>query len=124
LGIRYGILIPGDVKIGRGLHIGHPGGIVVHPAVTIGANCNLSHGVTIGMSSRGGLAGCPAVGNDVYIGPGAKVFGRISIGNGVAIGANAVVTRDVPPGAVVAGIPARVISGRGSDGYVCNTDYD
>ena len=70
---------------------------------------------------RGERAGIPTVGDNVYIGPGAKMFGKIVIGNNVAIGANAVVTRDVPENAVVVGIPARVISFEGSKGYINQT---
>jgi len=123
LAVRFGISIPADTKIGPGFYIGHYGGIVVHHDVTIGANCNLSHGVTLGLSSRGDRFGCPTIGDAVYIGPGAKIFGAISVGNCAAIGANAVVTRDVPARAVVAGVPARIISEHGSAGYICNIEY-
>jgi serine O-acetyltransferase len=121
--LRYGISISGDTKIGRGFYIGHFGGIVVNTGVVIGDNCNISQGVTIGQSNRGAKAGCPTIGNNVYIGPGAKIVGRITIGDHVAIGANAVVVDDVPAGVSVGGIPARVISDKGSEGYVNRTDY-
>jgi serine O-acetyltransferase len=62
--------------------------------------------------------GAPMIGDNVYIGPGAKIFGAITIGDGVAIGANAVVHRDVSPGVTVGGVPARVISEKGSQGLV------
>ena len=74
--------------------------------------------MTIGQSNRGDRRGVPTIGSRVYIGPGAKIIGNIQIGNNVAIGANAVVTKDVPDNAVVAGIPARIISMDGADGYV------
>jgi len=122
--IVYGISIPYTTRIGPGLFVGHFGGIVVHPDAVIGRNCNLSQGVTIGLSARGKRRGVPTIGDNVYIAPGAKILGNIRIGNDVAIGANAVVTRDVPEGAVVAGIPAEVISHEGSAGYVLNTDYE
>jgi serine O-acetyltransferase len=122
--VKYGIMIPFTTEIGPGLFIGHFGCIVVHPDAVIGRNCNLSQGVTIGLSARGKREGVPTLGDNVYIAPGAKVFGAIRIGNDVAVGANAVVTRDVPDGAVVAGIPAEVISQEGSAGYVLNTDYE
>lgn len=121
--IRYGIDISRDARIGAGLYIGHFGGIVVNAAVAIGNNCNLSHGVTLGRINRGDRAGCPTIGDDVYIGPGAKILGRISIGDRAAIGANAVVIEDVPADVAVGGVPARVISQRGSEGYVNRTDY-
>lgn len=115
---RYGISIPFDTEIGPGFFIGHFGGIVVNGRARIGRNCNISHGVTLGQTNRGPRQGCPVIGNRVYIGPGAKVIGAVTVGDGAAIGANAVVTRDVPPGAVVAGAPARVVSMNGSTGYV------
>jgi serine O-acetyltransferase len=121
---KYGIEIAPRTQIGPGLFIGHFGGILVSNAAKIGRNCNLSHEVTIGLSSRGERVGVPTIGDNVYIGPGAKIFGAITIGNNVAIGANAVVTHDVPDNAVVAGVPAKVISMNGSQGYILHTDYD
>lgn len=115
---KYGISIPRTVKIGKGFYIGYFGTIIVHGAVTIGDNVNISQGVTVGVTNRGNKQGVPIIGNQVYIGPGAKIIGGIRIGNNVAIGANAVVTKDIPDGAVVAGVPARIISMQGSNGYV------
>lgn len=120
---KYGIQISPRTTIGPGFCIGHFGGIVVSHRATIGRNCNLSHQVTIGASGRGDRAGVPTIGDNVYIGPGAKIFGAITIGNNVAIGANAVVTRDVPDNAVVVGVPAKVISMEGSKGLIARTDY-
>jgi serine O-acetyltransferase len=121
--IRFGISISPDVQIGAGFYIGHFGGIVVNEQAVIGANCNISQGVTIGQINRGSAAGCPVIGNNVYIGPGAKVIGRIHIGDHAAIGANAVVTKDVPSNTSVGGVPAKVLSDKGSEGYVNRTDY-
>ena len=124
LGFAFGISVPPETTIGPGFYIGHYGGIVVHPEVRIGTNFNLSHDVTIGLSSRGERFGCPTIGDNVYIGPGAKLFGRITIGDGAAVGANAVVTKDVPANTVAVGIPARALEGsKGSDGYISHTDY-
>lgn len=120
---KYGISIAFTTRIGPGFYIGHFGGIVVNDAAVIGRNCNISHGVTIGQVNRGRSMGVPTLGDDVYIGPGAKVLGGIRVGNRVAIGANAVVTHDVPDDAVVVGIPARVVSMQGSLGYINRTDY-
>ena len=120
---RYGISIDFTTRIGEGFFIGHFGGIVVSRLCTIGRNCNISHGVTIGRINRGERAGVPTIGDNVYIGPGAKILGGITVGNGAAIGANCVVTRDVPENGVVVGIPGEVISHTGSDGYVNHTDY-
>jgi serine O-acetyltransferase len=121
--IRFGIDISPDARIGSGFYIGHFGGIVVNRDVVIGDNCNLSHRVTLGQLNRGERAGCPIIGNNVYIAPGAVVIGRIRIGDNVAIGANAVVIGDVASHTTVGGVPAREISSSGSEGYVNRTDY-
>ena len=121
---KYGISVPYTTEIGSGFYIGHFGGIVVNGKSKIGKNCNLSHGVTLGKANRGRNAGYPTIGDNVYIGPGAKIVGAVKVGNNVAIGANCVVTRDIPDNAVVVGIPGRVISYEGSQGYVNHTDYE
>jgi serine O-acetyltransferase len=115
---KYGICIPCDMKIGPGLYIAHLNGIVASNKSVMGKNCHISTGVVIGGKNRGRYAGYPKIGDNVYIGAGAKVIGGIKIGNNVAIGANCVVTKDVPDNAVVVGIPGRVISYEGSAGYV------
>ncbi|MBA4317255.1 MAG: serine acetyltransferase [Flavobacterium sp.] len=120
---KLGISIPYQTKIGSGFYIGHFGGIVVNGSAIIGKNCNLSHCVTIGQANRGKIKGSPVIGDNVYIGPGAKIIGSVKVGNNVAIGANCVVTKDIPANAVVVGIPGRVISFKGSSGYVNRTDY-
>jgi serine O-acetyltransferase len=120
---RYGIGIPCDMKVGPGLFISNFGGIFAGNEAVIGKNCNISTGVVIGRKNRGRYEGYPKIGDNVYIGAGAKVIGGIKVGNNVAIGANCVVTKDIPDNAVVVGIPGRVISYEGSSGYVINTDY-
>lgn len=120
---KFGISISYQTKIDKGLYIGHFGGIVVNPLAVIGKNCNISHEVTIGSSNRGQKRGVPVIGDNVYIGPGAKIFGNIRIGNNVAVGANCVVSKDVPDNGIIVGIPGEVISWDGSAGYVNNTDY-
>jgi len=116
--IRFGIQVPRGTKIGEGFYIGHFGAIVISGSSIIGKNCNISQGVTIGYGSRGKNKGYPTIGNNCYIGPGAKLIGNIHIGHNVAIGANAVVTKDVEDNAVVAGVPAKVISYKGSTDYI------
>lgn len=123
LRFKFGISIPYNTRIGAGFYIGHFGGIVVNEAAQIGRNCNISQGVTIGQLNRGERKGVPVIGENVYIGPGAVIIGAIRIGKGSAIGANAVVTRDLCDNAVAVGIPARVISTEGSAGYVEFCDY-
>jgi len=120
---KFGISIPYNTEIGPGFYIGHFGGIVVNERARIGRNCNISHGVTIGQTNRGARAGVPVIGDAVYLGPGAVVIGAVTVGNGSAIGANAVVTRDLCENAIAVGIPARVISTEGSAGYVEFCDY-
>lgn len=121
---KFGVAIPHGASIGRGLYIGHIRNIVVSDHAVIGDNCNLSHGVTIGQANRGPRKGTAVIGRNVYIGPGAKIVGAVRIGDHVAIGANCVVTTDIPDYAVVVRVPGRVISFHGSAGYVNRTDYD
>jgi serine O-acetyltransferase len=107
--IFCGITIGASANIGRRLTIEHHGGIVIHGATRMGNDCMIRHGVTIGNSGRSDPFGAPDIGDRVEIGAGAKILGRIRIGNDAIIGANAVVTRDVPENAVVGGVPARII---------------
>jgi serine O-acetyltransferase len=112
--ITTGISIEPKATIGAGLFIAHFGGIIVGSDVVMGTNCNISQGVTLGVDGRGENRGSPTLGNRVFVGPGAKVLGKIMIGSDAAIGANAVVTKDVPERAVAVGVPAKVISDKGS----------
>jgi serine O-acetyltransferase len=120
---KFGIFIPFDTQIGVGFYIAHCGDIHFNAHTQVGQNCNISQGVTVGQSNRGDKKGCPVIGDGVYIGPGSKIFGAIRIGNNVAIGANCVVTKDVPDNAVVVGVPARIISYDGAADYVMDTSY-
>ena len=94
--INWGIEIPATVKIGKGCYIGHFGGIIISPKAIIGKNANISHQITIGISGRADKRGVPIIGDNVYIAPGAKIFGKITIGDNVKIGANAVISKDIP----------------------------
>lgn len=100
-----------------GLSIAHIGPIVVSPHARIGRNCRIHVGVNIG--TRAGVPNeAPIIGDDVYIGPGAKLFGRIEIANRIAIGANAVVNKSfTEPGVSIAGVPAKKISEKGNPDY-------
>ncbi len=115
--IMWGIELPRSATIGPGFYIGHFGGITIAPGVTIGRDCNISQDLTIGLSGQGEQAGVPTIGNNVYIGPGARIFGRISIGNNVKIGANAVIYKDVPDNAIVVLDPGfKIVSYKGNHG--------
>jgi serine O-acetyltransferase len=103
-----GISIPASAEIGKGFYVGHFGGIILHSDVKMGENCSIGPGVLIG--ARGlGNKGVPVIGNNVYIGVGAKVLGGITIGDNARIGANAVVICDVPADATAVGIPAKIL---------------
>ncbi|NTV97882.1 MAG: serine acetyltransferase [Chlorobiaceae bacterium] len=99
--------IPLNSKIGGGLMMPHPNGIVVHPDAVIGPNCLFFQQVTIG---TGPVPGTPVINGHVDIGAGARVLGGVTIGAHARIGANAVVIGDIPEHATAVGIPARVIS--------------
>jgi serine O-acetyltransferase len=122
LSVLTSIEISFDTAIDGGLYIGHAGYVVIHTDAVLGANCNLSPGVVIGEGGRAGHRGTPVIGSNVYIAAGAKIFGKVSIGNNVAIGANAVVQTSVPSNAVVAGNPARIVSYRGAADFVIVDD--
>ena len=107
LSLKTGISIPKNV-CGKGLFIPHYGSIVVNAACRIGRNCMIQNNVNIG--ANGGSSKAPQIGDNVYIGPGAVIFGDITIANGCYIGANAVVNKSVLiPNSVVVGVPAKVI---------------
>lgn len=103
--------IPLTVRIGGGLMLPHPNGVVIHPAVQIGPNCMIFQQVTLGTNrgGRGRRGGVPALGGHVDIGPGARVLGPVRIGDHAVIGANAVVLCDVPDGMLAVGVPARIV---------------
>ena len=109
--IRYGIEIPFRTEVGPGLLIAHRiGGVIVHPDAVIGCGVSLSPGVVVG--NNGARNAAPTIGDGVVITVGAKVLGAVSVGAGTLIGANSVVTKDIPAGVVAAGAPARVLEGR------------
>jgi serine O-acetyltransferase len=110
---RLGFEVPRGV-FGPGLSIAHHGTVTVNGEAKVGRNCRLDTQTTIA-DVRGQT---PRIGNDVYIGSGARILGGVTIGDEVAIGANAVVIEDVPDRVTVGGIPARVISQRGSRGVL------
>jgi len=94
--------------IGEGLFIPHTGGVHIHPDAVIGRNCDIAHRVTIGASAMG-RKGAPILGDQVYIGTGATLVGKIKIGSGAKIAANTLVMTNIPDGATVMGVPGRII---------------
>lgn len=117
---KSGIQIHPATQIDKGFYISHFGTMVINVKSVLGKNINISPGVNIGQANRGKHKGTAVIGDNVYIGPGAKIVGAVRIGNNVCIGANAVVTHDVPDNACVTGVPAQVISMDGAEGYVNN----
>ena len=108
LATRLGFSIPKNV-FGPGMCIVHYGTIVVNPAAHIGSNCRIHPSTSIGDYN-----GVPTLGDNVYVGPGAKLFGNITIGDNVAIGANSVVNNSFGSNITIAGVPAREINSIGA----------
>jgi serine O-acetyltransferase len=95
-----------ESRLHSSVELGYGGmGVVVAPGVEIGAGSFLSQNVSV--EPKPGVAGVPRIGRNVYVGVGAQILGPVTVGDGAVIGANAVITADVAPGAVVAGIPGR-----------------
>jgi serine O-acetyltransferase len=116
--IMTGISIPASAKIGHSFYIGHFGGIIFNKDTIIGNNCNIAQNVTIGISGQGEKRGVPVIGDQVYIAANSVVAGKISIGNQALIGACSLVTSDVEANSTVVGVPAKVISQKGSKDYI------
>ena len=105
-----GIEIHPGAKIGKGLFIDHGMGVVIGETAEIGDNVTLYHGVTLGGTGKDDTGKRhPTVGNNVFIGSGAKILGPIVVGDNVKIGANAVVLENIPSDCTAVGIPARII---------------
>ncbi len=103
----FGIEVSKHAKIGPGLRLPHPMGIIIAPGVVIGRDCDLYADVRI-VRAHGSKQG-PVLGDHVFLGDGAKVVGSVSIGNHAIIGVSTVVTKDIPANATAVGIPARII---------------
>jgi serine O-acetyltransferase len=118
---KYGIQIPKSVVIGKGFLMPHQGGIVINSQSVIGDNCTLMHGVTLGNTKRGKLKGAPTIGNEVYIGPGAVIVGKITIGDNVLIAPNCYVNCDIPAKSIVIGNPCKFyFNEKATEGYINN----
>ena len=115
--IKLGFFISPNC-FGPGLSIRHHGTLIVNPSAKIGSNCRIYPCVVIG-TQAGSSDSAPTIGNNVYIGPGAKIYGPITIADGIAIGANAVVNKSfLEKNITIAGVPARKVSNRGSRGFL------
>jgi serine O-acetyltransferase len=110
-GLFCSCIIGRGADFGPGFVLVHSQGVVINGQVRGGSNVFIEHQVTIGAERRES----PVLGSDIFIGAGAKIIGRVKIGDGARVGANAVVVHDVPAGATVVGIPARVVRRRGDD---------
>ena len=123
-----GIRIDAQAHVGPGLKIPHGGRIEIGPA-RIGRTCDIYHGVTLGghMSTldepRSG-PGAPTLGDRVWVGPGAVIAGKVTVGDDASVGANSLLVRDVPPRGVVIGVPARLVSRRGSFAQIIYREMD
>ena len=110
-----GIEIHPGAQIGRRFFIDHGMGVVIGETAEIGDDCTLYHGVTLGGTSWNKGKRHPTLGNGVVLGAGAKILGPITVGDRARVGSNAVVVKDVPPGATAIGIPARIIAEQAGD---------
>jgi serine O-acetyltransferase len=107
---KWGIEIQNGARIGAGFTIVHYGGIFIAADTVIGKNFSIAHDVTIGNDGTGDRKGCPVMGDNVAINPGAKVYGKITIGNNAHIGPNTVVNKSVPDNALVHTPQMRVVT--------------
>lgn len=109
IGLKYGIEINPNTKIGKGFYLGHPFNITINPNVILGENINIHKGVTIGQENRGKRKGTPIIGNKVWIGVNSVIVGKIKIGNNVLIAPNTYVNRDIPDNSIVIGNPCKIV---------------
>ena len=118
-----GVTISERATIGRGFYIAHLGNIVISHHTQIGDFCSMHQGVTCGGAGRGDDYGGPIIGNNVYVGAGAKIIGKLFVADNAMIGANSVVIKNVKENETVGGIPARHINFEGSEGWIHYRTY-
>lgn len=119
LKVKYGFDISYRTQIGAGFYIGHFGGIVIHGDTIIGDNCNISQGVTLGVSNSKNQ-GSPIIEDNVFLGPNACVFGNVVVGNNTVIGANTVVTENLPSFSTVVNQKINILNKDLSSYYIHN----
>jgi GT2 family glycosyltransferase/serine acetyltransferase len=112
---RYGIELPYSVKLGRRVIFEHQSGVVIHGNATIGDDCIIRQGVTLGNRRLDAPFDAPELGRRVNVGAGAKILGAVKVGDDASIGANAVVCQDVPACTSAVGVPARIVPPRDDD---------
>lgn len=103
--LKYGLEIPWETEIGKGLYLGHAFNITINKDAVIGENCNIHKGVLIGRENRGKRKGCPTIGNKVWIGINSVIVGAVKIGDDVLIAPNSYVNCDIPSHSIVFGNP-------------------
>ena len=113
--IASGIHLNREARIGKDFHLIHSGNVKIHPQSVIGDRVGIMHDVTLGTNMD--RVGAPTIGNDVFIGAGAKILGPVHVGDGARIASNSLVISDVPAGATAIGVPARAMkyTGRAED---------
>ena len=119
LSYKLGYQIPPET-CGKNLILYHySGGIVINAQARLGDNCKLYPGLVVGSTPEG----VPTIGNNVWIGPGVKIVGKIFIGDNVIIAPNSVVQKNIPSNVIVGGIPAKVIKEITAENYSKYQDY-
>lgn len=106
VGLASGIVLNREAHIGRQFQLGQSGNTKVHPRAFIGDGVKMMHDVTLGQNREG----VPRIEDGAFIGAGAKILGPVTVGSGATVCANALVLGDVPPGATVTGVPARIVA--------------
>jgi len=113
---HYGIELPASATLGRRIRISHQGGIVIHEFAVLGDDVLVRQSCTIGAAGDASWEQAPVIESGVQLGAGSVIVGRVRVGRNARIGPNAVVTRDVAPGALVVAPQSRVLERHGSEG--------
>ena len=123
MSIKYGFQISPHASLGRGIYIGHFGTLVIGNEVSVGNNVNFGVNVVVGRQNRGEKMGSPTIGDNVWIGSGSIIVGKISIGSNVLIAPNSYINFDIPSDSIVIGAPSvRIINNKNAtDDYIENT---